>query len=234
MPSLEKAFVTGANGFVGSALTRRLLRDGIGVRALCRSAQKGQPLADEGAEVVQGDIQDAAITRRYAEGCDVVFHVAAVGAGSALFQYSINVQGTRNVIQAAHEAGAQRFVHVSTVAVYGYDVNGPVDESHPQHPSKLDFYMRTKAMGEHAVWRFAKRTGLPTVTVRPAFVYGPGSILWSKALYDVCRRYPVPLIAGGFGNAHPIYIDDVVDLLVTAATHPAAPGNAFNVAPDPA
>src|SRR5262245_48512348 len=150
MPYISRALVTGANGFIGSALSRRLLHDGIAVRAMCRSAEKGRALADKGAEVVQGDIQDAAITRRYAEGCDVVFHVAAVGAGSAMLQYAVNVQGTRNVLRAAHEAGAQRFVHVSTVAVYGYNVSGPVDESHPQHPSKLDFYMRTKAMGEHA------------------------------------------------------------------------------------
>src|SRR5262249_46739151 len=145
MPSMSRALVTGANGFIGSALSRRLLRDGIAVRAMCRSAENGTALGAESAEVVQGDIQDAAITRRCAEGCDVVFHVAAVGTGSALLQYSVNVQGTRNVLRAAHEAGAQRFVHVSTVAVYGYDASGPVDESYPQHASKLDFYMRTKA-----------------------------------------------------------------------------------------
>jgi nucleoside-diphosphate-sugar epimerase len=89
-------------------------------------------------------------------------------------------------------------------------------------------------MGEHAVLRYARRTGLPTVTVRPAFVYGPHSSSWTESLYNLCLRYPVPLINGGTGSAHPIYIEDVVDLLVTAATHPDAPGHAFNAAPDPA
>ena len=231
---IQRALVTGANGFIGSALTRRLRRDGVAVRAMCRSADRGKSLAEAGAEVVQGNIQDAAITRRYAEGCDIVFHVAAVGAGSPAIQYATNVQGTRNVIRAAHEARARRFVHVSSIAVYGYEVDGQIDESHAQHPPRLDAYMRTKAWGEHAVWRYARRVGLPTVSVRPAFVYGPGAVLWTRELYEICRRYPVPLIGGGNGNAHPIYVEDVVDLLVTAATHPDAPGHAFHVAPDPA
>jgi nucleoside-diphosphate-sugar epimerase len=72
------------------------------------------------------------------------------------------------------------------------------------------------------------------VSVRPAFVYGPGSQLWSKALYDVCRRFRALLIDNGRGHAHPIFVEDVVDLLMIAATHPNAPGHAFNAAPDPA
>ncbi len=232
---MRKAFVTGANGFIGSALCRRLLQDGIAVRAMCRTPARGQALLEAGAEVVGGDVQESALVHRSAEGCDVVFHVAAAaisrGAG---YQYSVNVQGTRNVIHAAHRAGAERFVHVSTVAVYGYRVDGPIDEDHPHRPSRDDFYMQTKSLGERAAWSYAQRTGLPMTAVRPAFVYGPGSGMWSRTMYAICRRYPVPLIDGGCGHAQPIYIDDLVDLLVTLATHPSAPGNAFHAAPDPA
>src|SRR5258708_3436861 len=231
---MQRALVTGANGFIGAALTHRLLRDGVAVRAMCRSASNGAALAQAGAEVVEGDIQNAEVTRQYAAGCDVVFHVAAAGKGSWAHQHAVNVVGTRHVAEAAYKAGAQRLVHVSSVAVYGYDLNGPIEESYPQHPPRDDYYMRTKAHGEQAVWQYAQEVGLPTVTVRPAFVYGTRSVFWSRALYNFCRRYPVPLIAGGCGNAHPIYVDDVVDLLVTAATHPAAPGHAFHASPDPA
>lgn len=231
---MQKAFVTGANGFIGAALTHRLLRDGIAVRALCRAARNGLTLAEAGAEIVEGDIQDAALMLRHAEGCDVVFHVAAVGKGSFAHQQAVNVEGSHHVAEAAYKAGAQRLVHVSSIAVYGYDLNGPIDESHPHHPPRDDYYMRTKSLGEQAVWQYVGEVGLPTVSVRPAFVYGPRSVFWSRTLCDLCRRYPVPLFAGGRGSAHPIYIDDVVDLLVTVATHPAAPGNAFHAAPDPA
>ncbi len=231
---MRKAFVTGANGFIGSALCRRLLRDGVAVRAMCRSPRKGQALADAGAEVVGGDVQNPLVVRHAVEGCDVVFHVAAIGNGSAAHQYNVNVQGTRNVVYAAHKGGAERYVHVSSIAVYGLDIDGPIDETHPQHPSRDYFYSQTKAQGEAAAWAYSKRSGLPVVTVRPAFVYGPGSATWARQMYELCRRFPVPLFDGGRGNAHPIYVEDVVDLLVTAATHPAAPGSAFHAAPDPA
>src|SRR6185369_8806345 len=98
-------------------------------------------------EVIKGDVQDPASLRNSADGCDVVFHVAAVGDGSAAYQYNINVQGTRNVARAAHEANIDRFVHVSSVAVYGYKLSGVIDETHPQRPSRKDFYMQTKSAG---------------------------------------------------------------------------------------
>ncbi len=232
---MHTALVTGANGFIGAALTRRLLESGVAVRALCRSQQKGASLAAAGATVIQGDVQDAASLLRAAEGCDLVFHVAAVGAGSWQQQHSINVQGTRNVTEVAAQVGAQRLVHISSIAVYGYELDGPIDEDYPQRPSPLDAYMVTKAQGEAAVWEVAAKHVLPLAVVRPAFVYGPRSEHWSVNMYNLVRRFfPVPHFNGGGGHAHPIYIDDVVDLLMTAATHPSAPGNAFHAAPDPA
>ena len=231
---MRTALVTGANGFIGAALSQRLRQDGIAVRALCRSAQKGATLVAAGATVIQGDVQDAAVLLESAEGCDVIFHVAAVGSGSWQHQFGINVQGSRNVVETAAQVGAQRMVHVSTIGVYGYNVDAPIVETYPQTPPRLDYYMRTKALGEAVVWQIAGQHGLPLSVVRPAYVYGPRSAIWTLGLYALCRRYPVPHIARGQGLAHPIYIDDVVDLLVTAATHPGAPGNAFHAAPDPA
>ncbi len=233
---MRKAFVTGANGFIGSALVRRLLRDGVAVRAMCRDPQRGssRALAEAGAEVMGGDVQDLVRVRSQIQGCDVVFHGAAVASGSAARQYNVNAVGTRHVFQAARKAGVERFVHVSTVAVYGFGTHGSIDEDHPQRPSRDDFYQQTKALGEAAIWELSRRDGLPAVSIRPAMVYGPGSTFWSRQLFEICRRIPMPLVDGGHGHAHPIFIDDVVDLLVTAATHPAAPGHAFHAAPDPA
>jgi nucleoside-diphosphate-sugar epimerase len=232
---VQKAFVTGASGFIGSALTHRLLSDGVAVRALCRTPAKGRALfaANTNIELIGGDLHDVSLFRRSLEGYDVVFHVAAAMNGRFALQRKVNVDGTLNLMRAAHEAGVQRFVLVSSVAIYGYNIDGKIDESCPHRPSRYDAYMQTKSLGEKAAWDFSGESGLPMVSVRPAFVYGPGSQLWSKALYDLCRRFRAVLIDGGHGHAHPIYIEDVVDLLVTVATHPSAPGHAFNAAPDP-
>lgn len=230
---MRRALVTGANGFLGSALVMRLLRDGVAVRAMCRSPQKGAHLGESGAEVVGGDVQDAERLVELAQGCDVIFHVAAAATGAAR-TYNVNVVGTRNVVRAAHQAGTARFVHVSTVAVYGFGVEGRIDESHPQAPSANDFYQQSKALGEAAMWAEARRLGVPASSVRPAFIYGPGSRFWSRQLYDVVARFAAPLIEDGSSHAHPIFVEDVVDLLVTCATHPDAPGGVFHAAPDPA
>jgi 2-alkyl-3-oxoalkanoate reductase len=196
--------------------------------------QRGQKLAEAGAEVVRGDVQDPAILPTCVQGCDVVFHVGAAMNGSAAYQYNVNVQGTRNIVRAAHKGGAERLINVSSIAVYGANIDGPIDEDHVQEPSRDDYYMQSKQLGEKAAWDYMKRTGFPVVSVRPGFIYGPEGGLWSRGLYSIVRRYPMPLIDGGTGHAHPIFIDDLADLLITTATHPAAPGNAFHATPDPA
>ncbi|PJF35559.1 MAG: hypothetical protein CUN49_09930 [Candidatus Thermofonsia Clade 1 bacterium] len=232
--TLRQALVTGANGFIGSALTAELLQRGIAVRAMCRALHKGAALAELGAEVVSGDVQDRRRLTELAEGCQVVFHVAAAMEGSAAYTYNVNVLGAQNAVIAASEAGCERFVHVSTIAVYGFNVQGLVREDQPLRPSQSDYYALSKALGERAVQREAAQRGMPLTVIRPAYVYGEGSLFWSKRLYELCQRLPMPLVNGGRGKAHPIYIADLCDLLIHAAQHPNAVGQVFNAAPDPA
>ncbi|HVO42865.1 MAG TPA: NAD-dependent epimerase/dehydratase family protein [Aggregatilineales bacterium] len=229
---MRKAFITGASGFIGSALVRRLLYMGVEVRAACRTPSKGAKLADLGAEVVAGDVLDGESLSLHMRGCDVVFHLAAV-MGNSIESYTTNVGGTVNVVRAAETAGVERLIHVSSVAVYGFDADGDITEATPHAPSPNDHYMTSKSAGESIMWTYTRQIGLPAVSIRPAFVYGPGSFTWSLMLYRAAQRR-FPFVDGGNGHAHPIFVDDVVDLMVTTATHPAAPGNAFHAAPDPA
>ncbi|MCS6871511.1 MAG: NAD-dependent epimerase/dehydratase family protein [Anaerolineae bacterium] len=232
--TFRRALVTGANGFIGAALTAELLRRGIAVRAMCRTPRKGAALAEQGAEVVSGDVQDRARLTELARGCDVFFHVAAAMNGTAAYTYNVNVLGAQNAVLAASEAGCARFVHVSTIAVYGFQVRGTVREDQPLQPSRDDYYALSKALGERLVQREAARTGIPLTIIRPAYVYGEGSQLWSRRLYELAQQMPIWLVDGGRGNAHPIYIGDLCDLLICAAEHPKAAGEIFNAAPDPA
>ena len=232
--TFQQALVTGANGFIGAALSAALLQRGTAVRAMCRAPRKGAALAELGAEVVGGDVQDRRRMTELARGCDVFFHVAAAMEGSAAYTYNVNVLGAQNAVAAAVAAGCARFVHISTVAVYGFNVQGMVREEQPLRPSRHDFYALSKAYGERAVQREAARTGIALTIIRPAYVYGEGSQFWSRQLYELCRRLPMPLVNGGLGNAHPIYIGDLCDLIICAAQHPSAVGQIFNAAPDPA
>lgn len=225
--------VTGATGFIGTHLTRRLLERGESVRILARSPAKAADLESQGAQVHIGDLTDPRALQTAVQGCKTCYHVGAALGGGAMTQYLATVQATRDLARFAAAAGVSRFVHVSSIAVYGADVHGVIREDHRQNPPRDDYYMQAKHKAEADLWQIAANTGMPTTSIRPAFVYGVGSGFWSLQLYRVIRQYGLPLF-GRSGNAHPIHVDDIVDLTLTLAEHPAAVGEAFNCAPDPA
>ncbi|GAB4550365.1 MAG: NAD-dependent epimerase/dehydratase family protein [Anaerolineae bacterium] len=231
---MQKALVTGANGFIGSALSLRLLSDGVSVRAMCRKPSRGAHLAAQGAEVVAGDLMDLPRLTELAQGCDVIFNIAAALNGSGSLQYHINVIGTRYVAQAAHAAGVKRLVHMSSLSYYGLAADGEIDEDYtPRHVSS-DSYGLTKMYGEKALRGISDTSGLPISIIRPGMVYGEGSDFWGKALYRMVKRFGAPRIGRLSSPMHAIHVDDVVDLTVTLAKHDNAVGYAFNAAPDPA
>ncbi len=225
----KTVLVTGATGFLGGVLTLRMAQEGANVRALARTPEKGAFLRDnDNITLVQGDITDAARMREVIQGCDGVFH-GAVSYGNLEQQRRVNVEGTRNVVQASEAAKVSRLVHVSTLAVYGYDVRGEVGEDHPFAVNHNDPYVVTKGE-EEVVVRVAK---VPYSIVRPGGIYGARSGLWTRTAFLTARRNPTLWIGDGSGTPPLIYVDDAVDLLVAVATHPAAAGEAFNCANDP-
>lgn len=225
----QQVLVTGATGFLGGALARRLAADGARVRALVRSPQKAASLRQQGIEIVQGDLNSPDALRRACAGCTVVFHVAAALSGSYAAQYAANVEGTRMLLDAAEETGVNRFVHVSSISVYGYRVNGDITEATAPAPG-ADPYPQTKTEAEAVV----RDGSLPFTIIRPGMIYGAGAINWTGNLFRLAKLKPTPFVGSGQGSSFPIHVDDVVDLMVTAAKHPAAIGETFNCAPDPA
>lgn len=230
----KTVLVTGATGFLGAALVTRLSQMGIMVRAMIRRPERASIIQNlPHVEVIEADLVQAATLPATVEGVTIVFHVGAALGGPLAHQRLVNVDGTRALAKTASVASIQRFVHVSSIAVYGYDVRGLVHEDHPQQPG-ASAYNKTKSEAERVLLDVADQRDLPFSIIRPGMIYGPRSRAWSRSMFRLARIRPTPFVGNGTGSAHPIFVDDVVDLLIHCATHPNASGEAFHCTPDPA
>ena len=175
--NLDTVLVTGASGFIGSAVIRALVDRGTSVRALTEPGRDDDNLTDLPITRIPGDVRDEAVVDRAADGADAVFHLAAIyrfwASDPDLF-YDVNVRGTMNVLRAAERAGCRRFVYTSTVATLGVAENDkPASEDSLVHFEHLfGHYKRSKYLAEHEVLR-AGASGLPVVLVHPTFPVGP-------------------------------------------------------------
>ncbi len=172
-----RVLLTGATGLVGGAVLRRLLRDGRRVVALCRSDASARTLAEAGAEPARGDVLDPESLTRALAGCEVVYHVAGVNAfcladPTPLFE--VNVDGSRNVVDAAARTGVRRVVHTSSAATIGEAAGTVGRESSPHRGWFLSNYERSKHEAEQVAFGEGARRGVEIVCVNPSSVQGPG------------------------------------------------------------
>ena len=179
-----RVLVTGAGGFIGSHLTEALVRAGARTRALVHYNARGDwghlnmvdaDVRDQ-LDVVLGDVCDRSGVRKAVEGCDIVFHLAAlIGipySYSAPQSYvATNVEGTLNVLEACRECGVQRLLQTSTSEVYGTAQYTPIDERHPLHAQSP--YAATKIGADQLAYSYYAAFGLPVVIVRPFNTFGP-------------------------------------------------------------
>ena len=175
-----KALVTGATGFVGAAVTRALLSAQWQVHALARRGSDRRNLAGLDVEVHEGDLMDSKSLEHAAQGCEGLFHVAAdyrLGARDPSQLYRSNVEGTRNILNAARLAGVRRVVYTSSVATIGIPGDGtPGDETTPSAlHNMIGHYKRSKYLAEEVAQQ-AAREGLPVVIVSPSTPVGPGDV----------------------------------------------------------
>ncbi len=172
----ETVLVTGASGFIGSAVVRALLADGHRVRALCEPARDDDNLAGLDVERIVGDVRDPVALDRATEGATTVFHLAAVyrfwAADPDVF-YDVNVGGTMNVVRAAERAGCRRLVYTSTVGTIGvaHDDELASEDTLVHFEHLFGHYKRSKYLAEHEVLR-AGAAGFPVVLVHPTFPVG--------------------------------------------------------------
>jgi nucleoside-diphosphate-sugar epimerase len=221
-PGDVSVLVTGGNGFIGERLMSRLLASRARVRLLSRDGLRGVPQAT----TVTGDVTLPDSLSTAAEGCDVIFHCAATGGGTLDDVRAVNVEGTRNVLQAAVRAGARRVIHLSSVAVHGNDLPDRVTENQPLIDNGSP-YAVSKAEGEAIALSYHTRGEIEVCVIRPTCVYGPRSATWVLAPFGRVRDEQILLVDGGWGLINLVYVDDLVDLMFTAATHSAAAGEVF-------
>jgi dihydroflavonol-4-reductase len=175
-----KTLVTGATGFLGSAIVRELLKDGREVKVLVRQGTDTENIDGLDLELAYGDLRDKDSLTKALEGCDVLYHTAAYYSlwdKNKRLIYDINVEGTRNILQAALDRGLTKTVYTSTVGCIGLLENGePADEDTPFNPATLsNDYKRSKYQAEQVAKEFSQK-GLSLVIVNPSTPVGPRDI----------------------------------------------------------
>lgn len=224
----KKVLVTGATGFTGSLLVRKLIKRGAIVRAVARPTSNLETLKDLSIEWVRGDIFDAEIIDEAIEGIEYVFHLAAAFREEILNESLyrlVHVESTKLLASAAlRQKGFNRFVHVSTIGVHGHIENPPADEDYSFNPE--DHYQKTKAEAELWIKGYAEKTKLPITIIRPCAIYGPGDKRLLK-LFKLARMPIVPIIGNGEIFFHLIHVEDLTDFIIFSAIHPGALGEIF-------
>lgn len=200
-----KVFLTGATGFVGRYMLRRLLAEGHAVRALVRDPQKAAELSQAGVELVAGDVVEGTGIEQGIEGCDAAIHLVGiiVEKGGNTFE-RVHHLGTRNVVRAASQAGVRRYVQMSALGV---------------RPEGRAAYQVTKWMGEEQV----RCSGMPYCILQPSVIFGEGDGFVTQMI-ETMRSAPLfrPVPGNGKPKFRPIFVEDVTACFARALTAEAA------------
>ncbi|MCS7178029.1 MAG: NAD-dependent epimerase/dehydratase family protein [Anaerolineae bacterium] len=222
--------VTGATGFVGRNLCSYLAERGYRVRALVRRTSDPTFLNSWGVEKVWGDLCDPASVVVAAEHCRAVVHAGALFRfwGKRETFWAVNVEGTENVLKAAWQAGARRFVHISTIAVVGKPpARGLITEETPCRPQ--DAYQASKWEAERRALSFGQQSGLPVIVLRPGAIYGPWSrYAFNRLFIEDPLRGLAFRVHGGRHITFPVFVRDVA-WAVEAVLARGRPGEIYNI-----
>ena len=228
-----KIVITGGTGFIGSRLAIKSLEQGHSVKLLgqvnnAAELENQEMLKDRGINVTLGSVTEREKLFGLVQGCDIVFHLAAAQHEANVPDqhfWDVNVEGTRNVLEVSVEAKIKRFVHGSTIGVYGSAMAGEIDEASSISPDNI--YGVTKYEGERLALSFADK--IPISIVRISETYGPGDRRLLK-LFKAIKKNVFFMIGKGDNKHQLIYVDDLIEGMYLAATAEQAVGEIFVLA----
>ena len=230
--------VTGATGLLGSHIAANLRKAGQGVRALVRKTADTKFLQDIGVELAYGDVTDRASIDAAMKGVKVVYHAAArVGDWGPWREFvEITINGTRNMVESAAAAKAERFLHVSSISAYGHPNQAGLvlDESAPlgQNLYRWSYYSRAKVEAEKILWDASAQKRLAVTVIRPSWLYGERDRASMPRLIRAVRTGKIKLVGDGSNRLNLTYAGNEADGVILAATSPQAVGQAYNLCHD--
>ena len=223
--------VTGATGFLGSALVTELVKQKQSVRVLARDEQKAREQFGEEITIIRGEITDVEQVERAVDGATIIYHLVGrlyhPSVPAELYHHT-HVEGTRILLNACKgQKQLQRIVHCSTTGVHGVTGKAPAAEDAPFDPTNP--YEATKLQGELLALKAYQEDSLPVSVARPGLVYGPGD-LHLLGFFSSIKKGLFRVIDGGKALLHPIYIDDMTAAFLLCAERPEAVGHSYNIA----
>lgn len=231
--------VTGATGLLGSHIVEQLRLRGRAVRCLVRAGSDTSWLKTQDVELVEGDLTDAASVVRACEGVQCIYHAAArVGDWGPWNDFrKITIDGSFNLFDAAEKAGVPRFIHISSISVYGHrnEKGLTIDESQPLgvNVHKWSYYTRAKVEVERELWRRSENgCKVKFSVIRPSWLYGPRDRATIKRLSKLIRIGKAKLLGSGDNVLSVVYAGNVAEACILAADNPNAVGEAYNCCND--
>jgi nucleoside-diphosphate-sugar epimerase len=219
--------VTGGTGFIGSRLVEKLVvEQRAHVRVLVRNFARAARIARFPVEMIRGDLTDRQSIKCAVAGCAVVFHCAYDFSGTRDEQKRTGLEATGGLAEAVLTNHVPRMVHVSSFSVYDPMSDSELTES-SHWPASRNWYVRMKRASERMLQKMHQREGLPVVVLQPSLVYGPYSPHWTMDIVTKLKTGIVPLVDDGNGYCNAVFIDDVADALILAATQPECIGKTF-------
>ena len=222
-----KALVTGANGFIGSNVVKRLLEEQETVNVLVRKTSDLKFLKGLDVNYFYGDITDYGSIEPAMKGVDKVFHVAGLAADWGSYEKfeKVNYKGTINVAKAAATATVKRFIYISTVAFHGFGKTNVVEDDLPA--KNLIPYAETKLLAEEWLWEYAKVVKMQITAVRPGNVFGVNDHTFISKYIDAMKAGKFAEVNHGHSKTCPVYIENLVDVIMLVSKEEKAVGNAY-------